>query len=81
MVTIMNSVSYQRAKEGKSRLEYLLKERKELSGIGIYPISDDNFGVKVNLVEPIPEGIDIQAMIPEIPVIVRVVGKITFLGV
>lgn len=77
----MNTVSYDEAKAGKEKLKDALRDRAELSGIGVYRVPSGGYGIKVNLKRPLSgDDIDFQALIPGIEVIVKVIGPIRFLS-
>jgi hypothetical protein len=77
---MMNHSTADEAMEAKRSIRNYLKDREEVSGIGIALDPDTSgYAVKVNLSKELPDNIDLQSLSPSVKVIVQVIGQIGYL--
>ncbi|MDR3635325.1 MAG: hypothetical protein P4L84_16090 [Isosphaeraceae bacterium] len=71
----MANADLEQARAAKERAKALFAGKASVVGVGINRVGG-GFGVKVNLSEPPPPGVDLPATIDGVPVLVEVVGTI-----
>lgn len=71
----MSRVTRDQARAAKTRARELFAGAGALAGVGITRVAG-GYAVKVNLSEPLPEGMDVPATVDGVPLRVEVVGRI-----
>jgi hypothetical protein len=69
-------ISLEQARAAKKSAKALLAALPGVVGVGITKVGED-YALKVNLSEALPEGVSAPERISDVPVRVEVVGKIT----
>jgi len=75
MVAHMAGVTIEQARAAKAAAQRYFEERGSVVGVGVTRV-DGDYAVKINLREPLADGIEIPAEIDGVPVRVEVVGPI-----
>jgi hypothetical protein len=72
-------VSLEQARAAKESAKALLADLPGVVGVGITKV-DEDYALKVNLREPLPQGVSAPERIGDVPVCVEVIGKTTKRG-
>jgi hypothetical protein len=72
-------INLEQARAAKESARALLASLPGVVGVGITKIGED-YALKVNLREPLPQGVSAPERIGDVPVRVEVVGRITKRG-
>jgi hypothetical protein len=75
MSASMAGVTLEQARAAKTRALQYFEKLGTVVGVGVTRV-DDDYAVKINLREPLADGVDVPAEIDGVPVRVEVVGPI-----
>jgi hypothetical protein len=75
MSASMAGVTLEQARAAKTRALQYFETLGTVVGVGVTRV-DDDYAVKINLREPLADGVDVPAEIDGVPVRVEVVGPI-----
>ncbi len=71
----MPGADLEKARETKPKALSLFSHLAQVNGVGITRVGD-GYGIKVNLAQSLPEGIELPEELDGVPVIVELVGPI-----
>jgi hypothetical protein len=75
----MVEATLEKARQVKSEVSELLKNRSEVMGIGIAPDYPNGYSVKINLSTPLPREFNVPTCLQGVKISTQVIGKILFL--